>query len=254
MRIMVIPDTQVAPGDRIDHLKWAGKYAAKKQPDVIVHIGDHFDMPSLCTYDVGTKSFEGRAYKKDIAAGRKGMRAFLKPIRDEQAKQRRAKSKIWKPRLVFTLGNHENRINRAVEMDRKLEGLMSIDDLRLESMGWEVYPYLEPIKIAGVMFCHFFTSGTMGRPCTNARLMLNKKHISTVMGHVQDRDIAYAQRADGSHMTAIFAGIFYQEDQGYLTPQTNNSWRGIWMLHEVRDGEFDEMPVSLDYLRRKYGT
>jgi hypothetical protein len=74
------------------------------------------------------------------------------------------------------------------------------------------------------------------------------------MGHVQDRDIAYDQRADGTNMTGIFAGIFYQQDEEYLTPQTNGSWRGIWMLNDVQDGSFDEMPVSMSYLRGKYGN
>jgi len=46
----------------IDHLTWAGQYAVDKKPDVIVHIGDHWDMPSLSHYDKGTKSFEGRRY------------------------------------------------------------------------------------------------------------------------------------------------------------------------------------------------
>jgi len=26
------------------------------------------------------------------------------------------------------------------------------------------------------------------------------------------------------------------------------------MLHEVDDGQFDEMPVSLKYLRKRYGS
>ena len=51
----------------------------------------------------------------------------------------------------------------------------------------------------------------------------------------------------------MFAGIFYVEDQGYLNPQTNASWRGIWMLHEVVDGGFDELPISINYLAKKYG-
>jgi hypothetical protein len=84
-------------------------------------------------------------------------------------------------------------------------------------------------------------------------LMLTKKHQSCIMGHVQDRDIAFAQRADGKRMTGIFAGIFYQHDEEYLNHQTNQSWRGVWMLHEVADGAFDEMPVSLEYLRKRYG-
>ena len=60
MKHMVIPDTQVKPGCPIEHLKWAGQYAVDKKPDVIVHIGDHWDMPSLSHYDKGTTSFEGR--------------------------------------------------------------------------------------------------------------------------------------------------------------------------------------------------
>ena len=34
--------------------------------------------------------------------------------------------------------------------------------------------------------------------------------------------------------------------------QGNNHWRGLVVLHEVKDGQFDEMFVSLDYLRKKY--
>lgn len=73
------------------------------------------------------------------------------------------------------------------------------------------------------------------------------------MGHVQDREISFAKRADGTRVTGLFAGIFYQHEEGYLNAQTNLSWRGIWMLHEVDDGAFDEMPVSLNYLRKRYG-
>lgn len=84
MKHLVIPDTQVKPNSPTDHLRWAGLYAAEKKPDVIVHIGDHFDMPSLSSWDVGKKSFEGRRYKDDIEAGIHAMEVFLQPIRDEQ--------------------------------------------------------------------------------------------------------------------------------------------------------------------------
>jgi len=250
MKHLVIPDTQAKPHQNYDHMEWAGKYAVDKKPDVIIHIGDHWDMPSLSSYDVGKKSFEGRRYMDDINFGNAAMARFMKPILDEQARLRRNKEKIWRPRLVFTLGNHEHRIERAIENDSKLEGLISYDDFDLE--GWEVKPFLEPIVIDGVAYCHYFTSGVMGRPVSSARLMLSKKHMSCVMGHVQDRDIAFQRRADGTQMTGIFAGIYYRHDEDYLTPQTNGSWSGLWMLHNVNDGAFDEMPVAMDYLRKKY--
>ena len=65
--------------------------------------------------------------------------------------------------------------------------------------------------------------------------------------------MAYAKRGDGRSITAIIAGSFYQHDEAYLTPMANNCWRGIVMLNEVRDGQFDEMFVSLNYLRKRYG-
>jgi hypothetical protein len=253
MKHFIIPDTQVVPGSPTDHLRWAGEYAVKHKPDVIVHIGDHWDMPSLSSYDKGKKSFEGRRYLADIEAGKKAMKAFLKPIRDEQKRLRKNKKTVWKPRLVFCIGNHENRIVRAVEDSPELEGLMSFDDFGLEGMGWEVIPFLEVEVIDGVGYSHYFTSGVMGRPVSSARAMVTKKMMSCVMGHVQDRDIAYARRGDGVQVTGLFAGIFYVGDQGYLTPQTNASWRGVWMLNEVDDGSFDELPISLNYLQKKYG-
>lgn len=42
----------------------------------------------------------------------------------------------YAPRMVLTLGNHEHRINRAVEYDPKLDGLLTVDDLDYQRHGW----------------------------------------------------------------------------------------------------------------------
>lgn len=238
----------------MDHFSWAGAYAVEKRPDAIVFIGDHWDMPSLSSYDKGKKSFEGRRYTKDIDAGRTAMALFMAQILQEQERLRRNKEKLWRPRLIFCLGNHEERIARAINSDAMLEGLISYKDFGLEQWGFEVYDFLEVCVIDGVAFSHYFPSGAMLRPVTSARALLTKKHMSCIMGHVQDRDIAFASKADGSGMTAIFVGVFYQHNEDYLGKQGNNSWRGVWMLNDVKNGSFDEMPVSLNYLRMKYAN
>lgn len=250
---LVIPDTHVKEGVALDHLTWAGNYIVDKKPDTIVMIGDFADMESLSSYDAGKKSFEGRRYKTDIEYAKVGMSLLLAPLMEFNAKAKKNKEKQYHPRLVLTLGNHEDRITRAVDSDPKLEGVLSLSDLQYESAGWEVIPYLEPVTIDGVVYCHYFTSGVMGRPVTSAAQLLAKKHQSCVMGHVQGRQIAYGTRADGSQITGIFVSGFYQHDEAYLNWQGNKHWRGIWVLHEVNDGSFDEMPVSLNYLRKKYG-
>jgi len=246
----VIPDVQAKSGNDFTFLSYVGRYIAEKKPDVIVQIGDFADMPSLSSYDKGKKSFEGRSYTQDIEAATEAMNTLLKPIEDEMLRLKRNKEKQWKPRLVLTLGNHEERINRAIEEDRKLDGLISVVDLPYNA--WEVHPFLEIVTIDGINYSHFFTSGVMNRPCTSARQMLVKKHMSCVQGHVQTMDIATDYRADGSTITGLFAGCCYEHDEDYLTRQGNNYFRGVHMLYEVDKGSFYHHAISLKYLEKKY--
>jgi len=243
MKIAFIPDCQVRDGVPLDHLGWAGRYLAEKQPDVIIQAGDFADMPSLSSYDKGKRCYEGRRYQKDISAAKRGMELFLNPL---------SRRRPYKPRMVLTHGNHEDRIERAVESDASLEGTISLADLDYEGAGWQVVPYLKPIKIAGVHFAHYFPSGIMGRPCTTARKIISTYHTSCAAGHQQGLDVAYADKADGGRITAIIAGSFYQHKEAYLTPLGNRHWRGIVMLHEVRNGNFDPMFVSMTYLKKRF--
>lgn len=246
LRIAVIPDVQAMPNVPLDHLTWCGKYLARIQPDVVVCIGDFGDFPSLSHFERGTMQFEGRRYKKDLGAFHKAMELLREPMMKTR--------EVWHPKLEFTLGNHEDHIRRAVNEDPKLEGLMAVDtDLKLAEYGWRVHQFLQPVSIGGVAFCHFYPSGVMGKPITRAAQILSKLHMSAVAGHQQGKDIAFSRRADGGSMAAIIAGSFYQHSYEYLSPFTNAHWRGIVVLHEVKDGQFDEMFVSMNYLKRKFG-
>lgn len=250
----VIPDCQVKDGVDLSYLTWVGQYIADKKPDVVVQIGDFSDMPSLSSYDVGKKSFEGRRYRKDIEVTHLAMDMLLAPIKEYNERARRNKDKQYKPRMVLTLGNHEERISRAVEGDPKLDGTLSMDDLGYKERGWEVYDFLDTVVIDGVVYSHYFTSGALGRPVTSAAALLSKKHQSCVMGHVQKRDIAFGNRADGSQIIGLFVGCCYLHDEDYLGAQGNNYPRGIWMMYEVSNGSFYEHYISLDFLKKRYAN
>ena len=122
---LVIPDIQAKEGASTAYLRRIGQYALDKQPAVIVCLGDFADMPSLSSYDRGKPAFEGRRYWKDIEATHKAMDALLEPINKFNLRRKKSKSKQYKPRMVMLLGNHENRINRAVEQDAILEDTIS---------------------------------------------------------------------------------------------------------------------------------
>lgn len=240
----VIPDCQVKPGVSTDHLEYIGRYLAEKRPDVIVCIGDFADMPSLSSYDKGTMSFEGRRYYDDIQSVRKAMKLLLAPIRAARG---------YKPRLVLTLGNHEDRIRRKIEADSTLHGTISIDDLGYKEDGWEVYPFLTPVVVDGICYCHFFQTGSMGRPVTTASALVKTRHMSATMGHNQKPGLHMGDiRADGLEILGLFTGTCYAHDEGFVG-QNNSLRRGIWMKYEVEDGYYDPAFVSLKFLARKYG-
>ena len=250
VRHLIIPDVQAKYGEDFTFLKKIGTYIVEKKPNVIIQLGDFSDMESLSSYDQGKKSFEGKRYTKDIEASKEAMECLLQPIREFNIKAKKNKDKLYKPRLILTLGNHEQRINRAVENDPKLEGLIKIEDLPYQD--WEVIPFLVPIIVDGVCYSHYFPTGVMGRAATTASAMVSKLHMSCIAGHQQGKQVAYGKRPDGSTITCIITGSCYEHNEFYMDHQTNKHWRGIVVLNEVDNGCFDELFVSLKYLKGKY--
>ena len=253
MKHCVIPDVQFKPGNDTAFLTRIGTYLVDKQPDIIICIGDFADMPSLSSYDVGKKTFEGRRYKADVEATQQAMEALLAPLRAYNAKQRRTKHQQYNPRLILTLGNHEQRIQRAVENDPKLDGTIGLSDLKYEEYGWEVYPYLQPVVIDGIAYCHYFCTGVMGRPCTSAQVQLNKMHFSVVSGHQQGLQIATGHRADGKRLTSVIAGSCLTPDHKVLTSDLR-----YVPLGKIKIGDtlvsFDEEVVNKRSRRYKTGV
>lgn len=243
---IVIPDVQVKPGQDFTFLRKQGEYIASKMPDVIIAIGDFADMPSLSTYDKGKKSAEGKRYAEDIRATKLAMETLMAPIK------KKMRETGWAPKLVLTLGNHEHRISRAADLAPEFFGHISVDDLGYEDHGWMVYPFLEVVKIDGVCYSHYFTTGAMGRPSGSARQLLTKKHCSCVQGHIQKDEQSYDYTADGKLITVLFVGTNYEHDEDYLTSQGNYYFRGIWVLHEVNDGAFNPVKVPLSYTNKKF--
>lgn len=254
MNILVIPDSQIRPGDDLEFLRCIGRMIAAEKPDVVVHIGDFADLPSLSSWDKGKKSFEGRRYRADIESVHQGMEALLGPLREYNLRRLATKHGLYRPRLVLTMGNHEDRITRTINGEAMLDGAIGLDDLRYAEYGWEVYPFLKVVVIENVAFSHYFCTGVMGRPASSAQAQLNKKMMSCVAGHQQGRQMARAVRADGKQMTAIIAGSCYCHEESYLNPQGNKHWHGVVWLNNVVDGEFDEVFQPLHEILKRYAA
>lgn len=252
---LVIPDCQVKPGVDTKHLEWIGKYileAFRGDNLAVINLGDFWDMPSLSSYDQGKRQMEGRRYLADVKAGNDALRLITGPTDLFNARQRETDhhERQWKPEWHLLRGNHEDRIQRVIDLEPRLEGVVSFD--HLASPGWRVHPFLEIVDLDGVWYSHYFYQPMNGRPYSGTiDNRLKQVGHSFVMGH-QQTFLSGVRYVGDQMQRGVIAGACYLHEEEYRGPQANWHWRGILVLHQVENGSFDLMEVSLDYLCRRY--
>lgn len=254
-RHYVIPDVQVRPGDATDHLDWIAQDIIRRKPDVIVCIGDFYDLPSLSKYSpAGSLEKENSRVIDDIDAGDAAMSRLTYPIWQEINRIRENKKKAWKPRFVFTEGNHEYRASRFASEDARFQGLVGTHLCSVESYGFERVPFEQPIEIDGVWYCHYWKNSNSPKPIGGTiDNRLNKLGFSFVQGHEQGKRYGNRPLPNGRTIHGIVAGSCYLGVEGYRGPQGSNEWRGTVVLHDVRNGgDFEPMFLTLRYLCQEY--
>jgi hypothetical protein len=241
MQHLVVPDTQICPGltkAHLKHLDALSVYVNEMEPEKIMILGDWWDMPSLCSYDiVGSPKTEGRRIKKDIDAGNKAMDKFLDNL-------------SYSPEIHFFMGNHEERLLRLSSEDARFEGMF---DDAFSLSGANVYDFLDPVNIDGVYYSHYFVNQYTGRPLGGTALtQLKTLGFSFTAGHKQILDTARMDRNNGETVQGLVAGAFYSHDEEYKGPQGNNHWRGIIHKHDVENGMYDFDVIGLNNLVKGY--
>lgn len=255
--ILVIPDPHAHPDFDNDRFIALGKFILKEKPDVIVCIGDFADLPSLSSYDKGKKSFEGRNYRRDKAATWDALEKLHKPVNQYNARRQKNKEKQYRPRWVMCLGNHEDRINRAVNDNPELD--WDVSDLRFEEYGWEVHPFGARVIIEGIAFSHYFASGVKGAAISGENIgksMIQKNLMSSVQGHSHMFDHSERSRADGIKVFGMSVGCFSHPEQieGWNAKQHHMWWHGIVCIDETDgDGYYDQLrPITTRKLMRDF--
>lgn len=253
-RVLVVGDAHAKPNQDLSRFAILGRVIEREARDAkdlgvpfhVVVIGDWADMESLSSYDKGKRSFEGRRYTSDVAAANEALRLT----------RRNCAPDAWEyAQKHVTLGNHEHRIMRATNDLSELDGLIHTDDLEFAAYGFNVLPFLQPLWLNGVGFCHYFASGAMGRPVSGVNLgrsLILKTLESVVVGHNHMLDFYTLTTAAGRRMCALSAGCYFEHDEDYAGQANAMFWRGLVMLDDVRDGHFDVRTFTLQALRREY--
>ena len=250
---LIIGDSHSKP--RVDNERYdiLGEFALAYQPEVIIDMGDWADMASLCSYDKGQKGFEGRRYTKDVEAARDARERFNRPIARFNARQRKNGKKQYKPKMFALVGNHEDRISRAMNMQAELDGVLSISDLGAEEYGWKVIPFLQPLEVDGVSYSHYFPSGVMMRPIGGvnaARRMLTTNYKSSTAGHSHLLNYYRDTTLTGKGLHGLSAGCFFEHNEDFAGEANKMYWRGLVYKSNVVNGDYDPEFITIDRLRK----
>lgn len=251
--ILVVPDPHAHPDHNNDRADYLGKLILDIKPDVVVNMGDTYDMPSLSSFDKGKASFNGRSYEKDIVAGNDFLDRMWYPIK---------KAKKKRPRSIFLEGNHERRLNTVLEQQPELGGStygIGYKNYLLDDYHHEVYHYngMTPAVFSyeDIHFAHFMISGLMGRPIGgehHASSLITKTHSSCVVAHSHTYDYSVKNTSTGRKIMGLVAGVYQDYDSGWAG-NANRMWHaGVSLLNNASGGSYDLQFISLDSLRKEY--
>lgn len=252
--VLVVPDQHAHPDHHNNRADWIGRLILDLKPDVLVNMGDAADMPSLSSYDKGKASFNGASYQRDIEAHLDFQERMWSPIK---------KAKRKRPYSVVLVGNHEQRLDRALEYDPQLRGErygISPRNFDFETYYHEVVPYDGSTpgiyNLDGVLFSHYFVSGIMGRPIggvNHAASLIDKNYCSSVAAHSHTFDFTVRSSPSGKTLMGLVCGVY----QDYSSPWAGSSgafWeRGLAILKDFEDGRWDLTWISIKAMEREYG-
>ena len=248
---IVIPDSHAHYKHSNHRAIWLGKLITDVRPDCVINLGDTADMPSLSSYDKGKRSFQGRSYSQDVAAHGDFQEKLWGTVR---------KSKRKLPRRITLIGNHEQRIDRAIEHQPELAGTIGYEDLELDRWYSDVVPYEGQtpgtICVDGIHYAHYFISGVQGRPLGGehpAYTLLGKKFASCTQGHSHTSDYCVRQTEAGRRIQALVAGCYVDYHTDWAGTSNRLWWRGVVVKRGVSDGSYDPEFISIERLKREYG-
>lgn len=264
---IIVGDAHAKPQVSNRRFDWLGRFVldyglTNPLEDItLIDMGDWEDMPSLSSYDIGKKCYEGRRYLLDLEAAWDARDRVNKPIDAFNAKAARNHERRFRCRKVAIGGNHfERRIERVVEGSPMLDGVISVADNHCAEYGWEYIPFLTPITLDGITYVHYWqgrgTSQPIGMGKFSAAVLLREKHTSTITGHNHVLDFATALNANGKRILGISAGCYLDPDQieDYAGQNNNNWWRGIIVLRNVTEGwpQGGIQIIPIEELQEKY--
>lgn len=251
MKVCLIPDSHVTQDTDLSRFVGLGNLIVDKKPDTIISMGDFLAMESISHWDKDKRlTMEGKRYLEEVSTARAARKLIDTPTYNLQERQRELKTRQYKPKKYYLMGNHEVWIDKYTEQNPAMKDYIDLDsDLGLTENGWEILPFGEYLELHDILFTHVPLNGARQSIsgvdiCRIAGRYTNK---SLVFGHTHRFETANMNRLGGGSLIQVLTcGCFFEDKtDGFGF----NNWKGVIFLDVFAPGRFEISTHSIERLR-----
>lgn len=262
-KTLVIGDPHSSPDSSNDRFVALGKLILDIKPDVVVQIGDFLNLDSISFHERGNAIFRANhPLSSDIAAGKDAYNKMMTPIREYNKKKAAQHKKLYTPRLLWHIGNHEDRVVRYLLDKPEFVGMFpDVSMVGVEADGWEIIPYKYYSYVKGVAFTHVPMNKRENQPLRGeyvAKKVLEGQTQTTVFGHTHRllvHDMSRHSENGKQLIQAINVGWFGDYDPHYVKGNEDSLdwWSGVVILDHLDDnGSVDISTISMERIKYRY--
>ena len=224
--VIIIPDVHLDENVPKDYLI-VKKFISKFKPDEIILLGDFMDVSSLSGWDLDKKrKMENRRWVKELSRANKELDFLQKHCK----------------KLTYLEGNHEDRIERYLDKNPEMEGLIEITEkLNLKERGIKWVKMNKLYKCGDMYFTHGMWTNKY-----SAQKHLAELGCNICFGHQHKTQTAFQNQAMAKPMMAYALGTLGDKAPDYLRGRPGNWICQFGVMYYNKDsGNFNLYPINV---------
>lgn len=229
-KVLVIPDIH-APNEDTRSLSALEKYMAEELWDEVIYLGDFMDFDCISHHNRDNlRAVSGKTIWKDYD--------HAVEILDRHQKL------CPKAKFVLIEGNHDERIERYIDANPQLEGMVEVElglELIKRKIKWvRFWTKGEIYRLGKASFIHGAYTNQY-----HAKKHLDNYDASVFYGHVHSVQSFSKVQRKGKPMIAQSLGCLCKLDQGYMRGRPSNWVHAFGVIHFRDGGEFNHYVVQM---------
>lgn len=260
IKVLCAGDLHDAPGLSKDRFRWFGNMIVEERPDLVFCCGDIASFDSLNSH-IKNDTLEGKlkpSFEDDMHSLAEALTELHKPLNLENQRLRDNKKKVYNPKFVLTLGNHEDRAKAYGQKNPEVGMLLhaQINSL-LAGFGWDVIPYQHYWYLNEVAFTHAPVDASR-KPMAGANCSINAAtHLmhDLVHGHTHRAQVIRKPKiGENKYVTVVDLGssLPYGHVEDYAKHGiTGWTWGYTTLFIDKRIEGWHFQPMNM--IEEKYG-